>query len=47
MKMMINMLEKKKPEEVTEDDRRLLAGVTEGIDLTDRKYIEPIVAEFR
>lgn len=46
MKMMISMLEKKKPLETTEEDRQLLENVKNGVDMTDRKYIEPIVAEF-
>ena len=47
MNMMKKMLEDKKESEVTEDDRLLLARVTEGADLIDRKYIEPIVREFK
>lgn len=47
MKMMVNMLESKKPSEVTEADRELLMQIAQGVDLVDRKYIEPIVAEFK
>lgn len=47
MNMMKKMLEDKKESEGTEDDRLLLARVTEGADLIDRKYIEPIVREFK
>lgn len=47
MKMMTKMLESKKPEEVTEDDKILLTAVKEGTDMVDKKYIEPIVNEFR
>lgn len=47
MKMMINMLESKKAGQVTDEDRQLLQNVLKGADLTDRKYIEPIVAEFK
>ena len=47
MKMMVNMLEKKPSLETTEEDRRLLKNVKNGADLTDRKYIEPIIAEFK
>ncbi len=47
MKMMKKMLQDKKESDVTEDDRLLLARVTEGADLVDRKYIEPIVREFK
>lgn len=47
MKMMVSMLEDKSPQETTEDDRKLLEGVKNGIDMVDRQYIEPIVAEFK
>lgn len=47
IKMMINMLEAKTPSQMTENDRNLLKAVKEGADLIDRKYIEPIVAEFK
>lgn len=47
MKMMTNMIEGKKPSEITDEDRLLLKQVEEGADLTDKKYIEPIIAEFK
>lgn len=47
IKMMKRMLENKKPEETTEADEKLLSGVTNGTDMTDRKYIEPIIKEFK
>ncbi|MBS5334369.1 MAG: hypothetical protein DBY08_05635 [Clostridiales bacterium] len=47
MKMMVNMLKSKKPIETTDEDRVLLEHVQNGVDMTDRKYIEPIVAEFK
>lgn len=47
MKMVLKMLEGKKPAEVTDSDRKLKDAVKNGADLTDRKYIEPIVAEFK
>ncbi len=47
MKMMIKMLEGKGELEKTENDRRLLKAVKEGGDFVDKKYIEPIVAEFK
>ena len=45
--MMVNMLKSKKPIETTDEDRVLLEHVQNGVDMTDRKYIEPIVAEFK
>ncbi len=47
MKMMKKMLQDKKESDVTEDDRLLLARVTQVADPVDRKYIEPIVREFK
>lgn len=47
MKVVTNMISGKKQEEITDDDRKLLTAVKEGADLTDRKYIAPIVAEVR
>ena len=46
MKMMIKMLENKPERDMTDDDRLLLQHVKNGADLTDRKYIRPIVEEF-
>ena len=47
MKMMVNMLKSKKPLETTDNDIRLLENVQNGVDMTDRKYIAPIIAEFK
>ena len=47
MKMMTNILEGKKDSEKTPDDAQLLEAVKNGADMTSRKYIEPIVAEFK
>lgn len=43
----LKMLKKKPESEWTEDERRLYHDMTEGANYVDRKYIEPIVAEFR
>ncbi len=47
MKMMIRMLEDKGELNYTEADRALLDAVKNGVNLVDKKYIEPIVAEFK
>ncbi len=47
MKLMVRMLEGKPATEMTESDKALLDAVKNGADLVDKKYIEPIVAEFR
>ena len=47
MKMMTNILECKKDSEKTPDDAQLLEAGKNGADMTSRKYIEPIVAEFK
>ncbi|MBR5129250.1 MAG: hypothetical protein IKU67_04260 [Firmicutes bacterium] len=47
MKMMVKMLEGKEPSEVTEDDKKLLDAVKNGANYVDKKYIEPIVNEFK
>ena len=41
------MLEGKSPSEMTEDDKKLLDAVQNGANYVDRKYIEPIVKEFK
>lgn len=46
IKMMVKMLESKREEEMTDDDRQLLSAVKNGADLVDRSYIAPILAEF-
>lgn len=46
MKMMIKMIEAKKAEETTPEDIKLLEAVKNGVDMVDRKYIQPITAEF-
>ena len=47
MKMMISMLESKGALEMTEEDKKLLDAVKNGANYVDRKYIEPIVNEFK
>ena len=47
MKLMVRMLEGKPYTEVTEDDKKLLDAVKNGANYVDRKYIEPIVNEFK
>ena len=47
MKMMIKMLEGKIPSEMTEEDKKLLDAVKNGANYVDKKYIEPIVNEFK
>ena len=47
MKVMISMLESKVILNMTEDEKTLLADVRNGADYVDRKYIEPIVNEFK
>ena len=47
MKMMTKMLESKNSLEMTEDDLKLLDAVKKGANYVDRKYIEPIVNEFK
>lgn len=47
MKLMVKMLEGKDPLEMTEDDKKLLEAVKKGANYVDRKYIEPIVNEFK
>ena len=47
MKMMISMLEGKGALEMTEDEKKLLDAVKNGANYVDRKYIEPIVNEFK
>ena len=47
MKMMISMLEGKGALDMTEDDKKLLEAVKKGANYVDRKYIEPIVNEFK
>ena len=47
MKMMISMLERKGALEMTEEDKKLLDAVKNGANYVDRKYIEPIVNEFK
>ena len=43
----LKMLKKKPEKEWTQEERQLYHDMTEGADYVDRKYIEPIVAEFR
>jgi len=43
----LKMLEKKPRDQWTEDETQLHRDMTEGADYVDRKYIEPIVAEFK
>ena len=43
----LKMLKKKKEEDWTEDEKRLYHDMTEGGNYVDRKYIEPIIAEFK
>ena len=45
--MMISMLESKGALEMTEEDKKLLDAVKNGANYVDRKYIEPIVNEFK
>lgn len=45
--MTLKMLEKKSRNTWTEDEIRIYHDMTEGADYVDRKYIEPIVAEFK
>ncbi len=47
MKMMVKMLESKPLIEMTEDDKKLLDAVRNGANYVDKKYIEPIVNEFK
>jgi menaquinone-dependent protoporphyrinogen IX oxidase len=47
IKITVRLVESKKPDEITEDDKKLLMAVKEGADFTDKKYIAPIVAEFK
>ena len=47
MTLMVKMLEGKDPLEMTEDDKKLLEAVKKGANYVDRKYIEPIVKEFK
>lgn len=47
MKVMIKMLEGKGVLNMTEDEKTLLSDVQNGADYVDKKYIEPIVNEFR
>ena len=47
MKLMVKMLEGKGASELTEDDKKLLDAVKNGANYVDRKYIEPIVNEFK
>lgn len=47
MKLMINMLESKGTLEMTDEDKELLHAVKNGADYVDKKYIEPIVNEFK
>lgn len=47
MKLMVKMLEGKDASEMTEDDKRLLDAVHNGANYVDRKYIEPIINEFK
>ena len=47
MKLMVKMLEGKGASELTEDDKKLLDAVKNGANYLDRKYIEPIVNEFK
>ena len=44
---MMKMLEDKSEAETTEDDVKLLDAVKNGTDMVDRKYIQPIVKEFK
>lgn len=43
----LKMLKKKKESDWTADEKRLYHDMTEGADYVDRKYIEPIIAEFK
>ena len=45
--MMVSMIESKPYTEITENDKKLLDAVKNGADMVDRKYIEPIIAEFK
>ncbi len=47
MKMMVKMLEGKPLSEQTEEDKKLLEAVKKGANYVDKKYIEPIVNEFK
>lgn len=47
MKVMIKMLEGKGVLNMTEDEKTLLSDVQNGANYVDRKYIEPIVNEFK
>ena len=47
IKLMVKMLEGKDPLEMTEDDKKLLEAVKKGANYVDRKYIEPIINEFK
>jgi len=47
MKMMISMLEGKPYAERTEEDAILLEAVKNGANYVDKKYIEPIINEFK
>ncbi len=47
MKVMLSMLESKGILNMTEDEKTLLKDVKNGANYVDRKYIEPIVNEFR
>ena len=43
----LKMLKKKKESDWTDDEKRLYHDMTEGANYVDRKYIAPIVAEFK
>ena len=45
--MMVSMIESKPYTDITENDKKLLDAVKNGADMVDRKFIEPIVAEFK
>lgn len=47
MKMMAKILEEKGGDETTGDDLKLLEAVKKGADMVDRKYIEPVISEFK
>lgn len=44
MKMFNKILEKKSPEQINEDDKKLINSNGEKVDFTDKKYIIPIVS---
>lgn len=45
--MMVSMIESKPYTDITENDKKLLDAVKNGADMVERKFIEPIVAEFK